>query len=184
MPPKKSKTVKPKPRAKSPKAKPRAKSPKPRAKSPRAKSPKAKPKAKSPKAKPKAKPTPEPIPDTVEEIEEVELDENDLELDDATQSFIYEYNPLVHKVNIYYNPEDRRMSEVMTKFEYTEAVSIRARQIENGGSCFTDVAGLTDPILMAEKEIADKKCPLDLLRHATDRHIERWHVNEMTIPQM
>ena len=110
-----------------------------------------------------------------ETADEIEIDE---------PSFIYKYNPEIHKVKIYYRPEDRRTSEIMTKFEYTEAVSIRAKQIENGGTCFTDTTGITNPIAMAEKEIADKKSPLDLVRKITDIHMERWHVNEMTIPQL
>jgi len=96
--------------------------------------------------------------------------------------FIYEHQPFNNKLIIYYNPEDRQTSEIMTKYEYTEAVSIRAKQIENGGVCFTNCDDLTDPIKMAEREIEYKKCPLDLIRMITDNHAERWHVNEMTPP--
>lgn len=94
----------------------------------------------------------------------------------------YEYKPLLRTEIVYVLPEDRITSEVMTKFEYCEVISIRAKQIENGASSFTDIGDLTDPIEIAKKEIADKKCPLDIIRMKTDKIAERWHVNEMAIP--
>jgi DNA-directed RNA polymerase I, II, and III subunit RPABC2 len=94
----------------------------------------------------------------------------------------YEYKPLLRTEIVYVLPEDRITSEVLTKFEYCEVISIRAKQIENGASSFTDVGDLTDPIEIAKKEIADKKCPLDIVRMKTDKIAERWHVNEMAIP--
>jgi len=94
----------------------------------------------------------------------------------------YEYKPLLRTEIVYVLPEDRITSEVMTKFEYCEVISIRAKQIENGASSFTNIGDLTDPIEIAKKEIADKKCPLDIIRMKTDKIAERWHVNEMAIP--
>jgi DNA-directed RNA polymerase subunit K/omega len=83
---------------------------------------------------------------------------------------------------VFVAPENRVMSEIMTKFEYTDVISVRAKQIENGGQCYTDVGNIDDPLAMAKKEIIDKKCPLDIKRPLTDKISERWHVNEMSIP--
>lgn len=94
----------------------------------------------------------------------------------------FEYRPVLESTIVYVLPEDRITSEVMTKFEYCEVVSIRSKQIENGGSAFTSIGELTDPIEIAKKEIADKKCPLDVIRGITDKLFERWHVNELGIP--
>jgi DNA-directed RNA polymerase subunit K/omega len=94
----------------------------------------------------------------------------------------YEYKPLLHTEIVYTLPEDRITSEVMTKFELCEVISVRAKQIENGGDSFTDIGDLTDPLEIAKKEILDKKCPLDIIRMKTDKIAERWHVNEMGIP--
>ncbi len=96
----------------------------------------------------------------------------------------YEYTPAVHKVIVWINANDRRTSEIMSKFEYTEVISIRAKQIENGGQCFTTVENISDPLDKAKKEIRDKKCPLDIIRAITDTIYERWHVNEMSVPDI
>lgn len=98
----------------------------------------------------------------------------------------YEYKPLQRVKTVYVRPKDRITSEVMTKFEYAEVISIRAKHIEDGDQPFTDVGDLQDPIDMAKKEIADKKCPLSIVRNRTfegDTTIaELWQVNEMAIP--
>jgi len=89
--------------------------------------------------------------------------------------------PIIQKEIIILDSENCKTSEILTQFEYTEIISHRAKQIENGGICFTDVQYLTDPIMMAEKELKDGKCPLDIIRMLTDKIGERWHVNEMAI---
>ena len=98
----------------------------------------------------------------------------------------YEYKPLQRVKTIKVNPEDRITSEVLTKFEYAEAISHRAKQIEDGDTPYTDIGDLSDPIDMAKKEIADKKCPLSFKRDRTselDMTIaEIWQVNEMAVP--
>lgn len=98
----------------------------------------------------------------------------------------YEYKPLQRVKTVYVRPKDRITSEVMTKFEYAEAISIRAKQLEDGDQPFTDVGDLQDPIDMAKKEISDKKCPLSIVRNRTfegDTTIaELWQINEMAIP--
>lgn len=94
----------------------------------------------------------------------------------------YEYAPILQTENIYRRPEDRVSSEVMTKFEFCEAVSIRARQIEQKNKIFTEIGHLTDPIEIAKKEIYDKKCPLSVVRVIFNNQMEKWHINEMAIP--
>lgn len=160
--------------------------------------PKSKSKPK-PKSKPDKKPTKlekkvdddhesedeaevEEEPDEVEAEEEADNQIPELEVVSEALRERFEYRPVLETVVTYVLPEDRITSEVMTKFEYCEIVSIRAKQIENGGQPFTSVGELTDPIDIAKKEIADKKCPLDVVRGITDKLFERWHVNELAIP--
>jgi len=95
----------------------------------------------------------------------------------------YEYKPVINKEIIFLHPKNRKTSEIMTSFEFTNVISIRARQIELGGSVFTDVDNLLDPIKMAEKEVRDKKCPLGIIRHLSENIAEKWQVNEMGIPE-
>jgi DNA-directed RNA polymerase I, II, and III subunit RPABC2 len=94
----------------------------------------------------------------------------------------YEYNPVIRNQIVYRKPEDRITMEIMTKFEYCEVISHRAKQFENGGKPFTTLDGLTDPIAIAKKEIHDKKCPLCIVRMITDIIAEKWSVNELAIP--
>ena len=95
----------------------------------------------------------------------------------------YEYNPVIRTEIIYKLPEDRITSEVMTKYELAEVISIRARQLElNNNIVFVDVDNLTNPLDIAKKEILEKKCPLSIVRMITNNIAEKWHVNEMAIP--
>ena len=93
----------------------------------------------------------------------------------------YEYKPIIQQEIVFLTPENRKTSEIMTRFEFTEIISHRAKQIENGGTCFTDTEELTDPIEMAEKELRDRKCPLDIIRMITDKVAESWHANELAV---
>lgn len=94
----------------------------------------------------------------------------------------YEYKPLVRREITNLEATNRITSEIMTKFEYARVIAIRAKQLEKGGLAFTEIGNITDYKKIAEKEVYDKKCPLDLIRYVSDNVIERWHVNEMGIP--
>ena len=127
-------------------------------------------------------------PAVAEEPDEVDEDEDMPVLEAVSMALKekYEYKPLQRVKTVYVRPKDRITSEVMTKFEYAEVTSIRAKQLEDGDEPFTDVKDLHNPVDMAKKEIADKKCPLSVVRNRTfegDTTIaELWQVNEMAIP--
>lgn len=59
---------------------------------------------------------------------------------------------------------DRMTSDRVSMFEYTELVGIRAESIARHDNCFVSIEGLTDPIKMAEREFAMRKCPLKIRR--------------------
>jgi DNA-directed RNA polymerase I, II, and III subunit RPABC2 len=129
-----------------------------------------------------------------QEIDQSEIDDVQSELKDEpvpdlavidpvqTLKERYEYKPVIRTQITFVTPENRITSEILTKFECADIISVRSKQIENGGMCFADVQELTDPLDMARKELIDKKCPLDVIRSITDKVFERWHVNEMVIP--
>jgi DNA-directed RNA polymerase I, II, and III subunit RPABC2 len=98
----------------------------------------------------------------------------------------YEYKPVIRSEIVYVHPDNRITSEIMSKFELCEVRSHRAKQLESGLPAFTDIGNLTDPLAIANKEILDKKCPLDIVRvileHNNMKIAEKWHVNEMGIP--
>jgi len=94
----------------------------------------------------------------------------------------YEYKPTIRTETLLVNPDHRKTSEQMTKFEYTEILSHRAKQIEDGGPIFVDAHDLTDPLDIARREIHQGKCPLSIVRAITDKISEKWDVNEMVVP--
>lgn len=145
----------------------------------------------------------------VKKVEEVEIvdhpDANeDLEQDDVEDTFFaeqilteyklpYEYHIFdpreykyeLHKEIVIVDPDQRITSEIMTAYEYTEIVSNRAKQIENGGPMFCDDPDGKcdgDPIKFAELEIDQKKCPLNILRMYNLNYGEIWQVNHMSLP--
>ncbi len=92
-----------------------------------------------------------------------------------------DYKPCIRTEIIIKNPDDRKTSEIMTKFEYTRISSIRAAQIEKGAIPTVDVGHLTDPLEISKLEISMKECPLGIIRMLNDTEAEFWSVNEMVI---
>ena len=92
------------------------------------------------------------------------------------------YKVETHQEIIIVNPQNRLTSEIMTKPEYTEIVSIRAQQIEKGAPIFANIGNESSPIKMAEMEVYQKKCPLNIRRMYNDSIGEIWSVNEMGVP--
>jgi DNA-directed RNA polymerase subunit K/omega len=96
-------------------------------------------------------------------------------------------------VVIVVRPEDRRTPNVMSKYEMTEATTIRAVQIATYNNCFVDTTGLTDPIAMAQHELMMRRSPLILVRPVqttknpvtgeTEQWVEHWFPREMTFAQ-
>lgn len=130
-----------------------------------------------------------------------EDEEDDTELETFNDDDFYnennfkEYDNIKYKI---YNPDtftnithreinivpknERRSSDIITKYEYTEVTSIRAKQIENGSRIFIDIKDLSDPVEIAEREIEEKRCPLSIRRMLCDEYAEIWEVNELFVP--
>ncbi len=65
-------------------------------------------------------------------------------------------------------PENMRTSNIMSKFEMTEHISIRAEEISKYNNCMVSIEGLSDPVMMAKRELMLRKSPLTLRRHVGD----------------
>lgn len=80
--------------------------------------------------------------------------------------------------------ENRITSPILSEYEFSKVIGIRATQIENGGRIFTDYTGLTNPTHIAIKEFKEKKTPLILVRFIRNvnniRYVERWDLSQMT----
>jgi DNA-directed RNA polymerase subunit K/omega len=136
--------------------------------------------------------------DELDEEEEPSVDFDSDEIDDyrdVEQKKVKFKNKVIgaidltdrHHLTTFVIPEEQRTtSQIMTLEEFTEAVGIRATQIEQGSPVFTDVTGYDNPIKMARKELLNGRSPLKLVREMkirdNERWVEIWKVNNMTIP--
>jgi len=91
-------------------------------------------------------------------------------------------------------PDDERMTtNVMSLYEYTAIISLRAKQISNGMSKMPNT--FIDPSeiiknnsqnieeLIAIKELKEGKCPMKIRRFIDDTHYEIWSANELVFTQ-
>lgn len=91
-------------------------------------------------------------------------------------------------------PDDERLtSDMLSRFEQTELITIRASQIEKyNNHLLTDdeIKGLHDPVEIAEKELQLRKIPLMLKREVAENilpdgthevYVEYWCPNTMIV---
>lgn len=136
-------------------------------------------------------------PNDIDEEEDISVEFEDDEIEDyrdlesrsikfANQTLDIDLNDEHHCTLFIVPDNERTTSQIMTLEEYTEAVGIRATEIENGTPVFTDVSGMTCPIEMAKKEILDGKSPYKLIREMSakkgSKTVEIWKINDMTLP--
>lgn len=74
---------------------------------------------------------------------------------------------------------ERVTSPYMTKYERARIIGQRAQQLASGFPPLIELQGETDPLLIALKELALKKCPLIIRRVLPSDHYEDWDVNEL-----
>ena len=79
---------------------------------------------------------------------------------------------------------DKITSPLMTKFEYTSLIGIRAMQISMNAPVIVDTENMIDPIKIAKKEIQEKKVPLIIKRKLPNGTFENWNIRDMIIPCM
>lgn len=88
--------------------------------------------------------------------------------------------------------DDRRCSNMMTRYEVTEIINIRSRQIAKYANCLVDTSGVSDPIMQAWMELYARRTPLIIRRVLGERksalgtyqqYAELWRPCEMTIPK-
>ncbi|KAA6371463.1 MAG: DNA-directed RNA polymerases I, II, and III subunit RPABC3 [Streblomastix strix] len=86
-------------------------------------------------------------------------------------------------------PQERRFSALkerttrpfLTKYERTRILGARALQISLNAPLLTDPGKLTDPLLIADLELRDKKIPIIIRRYLPSGDYEDWSLNELDI---
>jgi DNA-directed RNA polymerase I, II, and III subunit RPABC2 len=122
--------------------------------------------------------------------EGVESDESEQDQDDVEIRPIIEAPEMVKVIDnnfenndlVISKPDDRITSNIMTIYEFSYVLAIRARHIDDGGPVYVDVEGLTTTRAMAMREIVQKKSPLSIMRKLSKNRAEIWAVNDLTIP--
>ena len=76
--------------------------------------------------------------------------------------------------------KERETSRFLTKFERAKILGERAIQISNGAKVMVEVEkGVWDPMVIAEKELREKKINYVIRRYLPDGNYEDWNLNEL-----
>lgn len=120
--------------------------------------------------------------DSDEKQEDVEMDDIEESGDDLDDDDEKLHDPAYYRTIKIVPADERVTSEIMTMFEFSEVIGIRAAQIEAGGQVFTDTADIFDPRDKAKKELFDRRCPLMIIRNVRKGEQEVFKCNEMGFP--
>ena len=76
--------------------------------------------------------------------------------------------------------KERQTSRFLTKFERAKILGERAIQISNGAKAMVEVEnGVWDPMIIAEKELREKKINYVVRRYLPNGDYEYWDLNEL-----
>uniref|UniRef100_A0A069DVX3 DNA-directed RNA polymerases I, II, and III subunit RPABC2 n=1 Tax=Panstrongylus megistus TaxID=65343 RepID=A0A069DVX3_9HEMI len=76
---------------------------------------------------------------------------------------------------------NRITSRYMTKYERARVLGTRALQIAMCAPVMVELAGETDPLQIAMKELKQRKIPIIIRRYLPDNSFEDWGIDELTI---
>jgi DNA-directed RNA polymerase I, II, and III subunit RPABC2 len=79
-------------------------------------------------------------------------------------------------------PKDERITTpYLTKFEKARLLGARSLQISMNAPPTVDCSGLTDPMLIAEKELQERRIPFIIRRYLPDSSFEDWDLDELIL---
>jgi DNA-directed RNA polymerase I, II, and III subunit RPABC2 len=121
-----------------------------------------------------------------EEKEEDELVEDIEELEDENIINVSEYNKfeIVSKDKTYERLDSRRRETlpIMTQFEYSKLIGLRATQLEEGmPPCISFDPDIRDTKFIAIQELLQKKMPLIIRRYLPNGTYEDWRPEELLL---
>ncbi|OAF69806.1 RNA polymerases I, II, and III subunit ABC2 [Intoshia linei] len=76
---------------------------------------------------------------------------------------------------------DRITTPYLTKYEKARILGTRAQQIAMCAPVMVELEGETDALVIAQKELNEKKIPLIIRRYLPDRSYEDWSLDELII---
>lgn len=78
-------------------------------------------------------------------------------------------------------PSQRQSSSYMTKYEKARILGTRALQISRNAPILVEPGNDTDPLVIAEKELREKKIPFIIRRYLPDGSYEDWPVDQLIL---
>ncbi|CAN8073995.1 unnamed protein product [Agarophyton chilense] len=80
--------------------------------------------------------------------------------------------------------EEKITTKFLTKYERARILGTRALQLSMGAPPMVEVMGDTDPLVIAKRELQEKKIPITIRRFLPDGTYEDWTLQELNIPSM
>ncbi|CAO3673111.1 unnamed protein product [Umbelopsis ramanniana] len=77
--------------------------------------------------------------------------------------------------------KERVTTPYMTKYERARVLGTRALQISLNAPVMIELNGESDPLVIAMKELREKKIPLIVRRFLPDNSYEDWHVKDLIV---
>jgi DNA-directed RNA polymerase I, II, and III subunit RPABC2 len=77
--------------------------------------------------------------------------------------------------------DTRKTTRYMTKYEKARVLGTRALQISMNAPVMVEIDGETDPLRIAQKELAARKIPIIIRRYLPDGSHEDWRISELII---
>ena len=74
---------------------------------------------------------------------------------------------------------ERITTRYLTKYERARVLGTRALQISMNAPVMVDIAGETDPLKIAMKELRERKIPMIIRRYLPDGSYEDWNLDEL-----
>lgn len=133
------------------------------------------------------------VDDSDDSTAAVENSEEDVEVDIDIEPVDDELNlkdvSIYNKEIIIVTPNKRQTSDILSRYEMTEIISIRSTQIAQYNNPMVDSTGLSNPVDIAKRELMNRMCPLMLRRMVgeiknektgiLELYAEDWCPNEM-----
>eukprot|EP01061_Rhynchopus_euleeides_P037735 TRINITY_DN6468_c0_g1_i1.p1 TRINITY_DN6468_c0_g1~~TRINITY_DN6468_c0_g1_i1.p1 ORF type:complete len:158 (+),score=61.02 TRINITY_DN6468_c0_g1_i1:391-864(+) len=76
---------------------------------------------------------------------------------------------------------ERITTRFLTKYERARVLGIRALQISMGAPVKVELDGETDPLIIASKELREKKIPIVIRRNLPDGSFEDWPIDDLVV---
>jgi DNA-directed RNA polymerase I, II, and III subunit RPABC2 len=120
----------------------------------------------------------EEVEDDDESLEEAEEQDDMKDAGWSTRSLVGVED---HRDTLRRLSEPKRTPPILFKYEMTQALGVRTKQLQLGAMANVSTAGCRDEIQIAERELEEKKMPLIVVRHVSPTEVEYWRIGDLQL---